>query len=763
MDKHTNSWNRPAFILLLSFLTLLWLKVMWLNRPTEMGSDASDIYRLYMPNLQFYFDSIARGEFPLWNPYEFAGMPFVAVLEFGPFYPLSIIYALMPLGDAHLVSTGLHLLILCVGCYSFSLYTLKLHPIAAVTGAILIGASGWAMIHGLAAMDSFRAMAYLPWVLITTDYLIQKPSLKRSAALGFLLALQFLAGEAEISVRTGLILAPYALYRMWHRRTSDIVFHLFAARRIAFIFVGGVFALGLGAIQWMPTMEATRHSVREVGSLTFEQAQSGGVFTYTALFQKLTTGSDTANIFFTGTLILVLAMYSLRRRRESLIFFVVLTIVLASLMLGETSTIARLYFNLPTGDWFRWPFRYMPLLVFSLSVLAAMGMDNVIRDFSPGENPTKEKNARNWPPIIFPLFTLIFIMVWDYFLPSIENGILILPTILVLLTTAAAIKMNAPKKIFWIGPMAVVLATLLMPVWRYPTILLTPPTELDLLGLPDAIKNHPEYQANNVQRRYVDYATPQGRRIPKFGTLSQLPTINGFSVFMPAAFWKAVSPTLLDRLTPDESTEHVGVPTGLWAGLSIDNGAQEILNVLGVRYVVLGLGQELLTEGQDDTDLKRILDVAPYSLWENPDVWERAFIIPDALEVDDLNALQEKYAQGIVGVQIADARLNSVTLELPENNPSGLLVLTDQDYPGWQVTVDGSKRDITTVAGLFRGVEVKETDQQIRFVYRPISFRLGLLITVFSLIACGCVFVLSTFASKSRQPDNNSNSDVINS
>lgn len=87
MDENTNSWNRPALITLLSFLTLLWLKVMWRNRPVDMGNDASDIYRLYLRNLKFYFDSIARGEFPLWNPYEFAGIPFVAYSNSALFSP----------------------------------------------------------------------------------------------------------------------------------------------------------------------------------------------------------------------------------------------------------------------------------------------------------------------------------------------------------------------------------------------------------------------------------------------------------------------------------------------------------------------------------------------------------------------------------------------------------------------------------------------------------------------------------------------------
>src|SRR5438067_9926739 len=45
--------------------------------------------------------AFARGELPLWNPYEFAGMPFLAGGQSGSLYPLGAIFYLLPVERAY--------------------------------------------------------------------------------------------------------------------------------------------------------------------------------------------------------------------------------------------------------------------------------------------------------------------------------------------------------------------------------------------------------------------------------------------------------------------------------------------------------------------------------------------------------------------------------------------------------------------------------------------------------------------------------------
>jgi hypothetical protein len=66
-----------------------------------------------------------------------------------------------------------------------------------------------------------------------------------------------------------------------------------------------------------------------------------------------------------------------------------------------------------------------------------------------------------------------------------------------------------------------------------------------------------------------------------------------------------------------------------------------------------------------------------------------------------------------------------------------LLQLTDTNYPGWQVAIDGTPADILTTNALFRGVVVPEGEHEITFFYVPQTFRVGLLVAAFGLLLLG--------------------------
>lgn len=46
-------------------------------------------------------ESIGRGEIPLWNPYLFAGAPFLANGQHSAYYPFSILFYILPLANAY--------------------------------------------------------------------------------------------------------------------------------------------------------------------------------------------------------------------------------------------------------------------------------------------------------------------------------------------------------------------------------------------------------------------------------------------------------------------------------------------------------------------------------------------------------------------------------------------------------------------------------------------------------------------------------------
>jgi O-antigen/teichoic acid export membrane protein len=75
---------------------------------------------------------------------------------------------------------------------------------------------------------------------------------------------------------------------------------------------------------------------------------------------------------------------------------------------------------------------------------------------------------------------------------------------------------------------------------------------------------------------------------------------------------------------------------------------------------------------------------------------------------------------------------NRVTVEVMAPRPS-YLVLSDMYFQGWSARVDGVEQPLLRANRVFRAVELDQGRHQVAFEYRPISFRLGGLL---SLLAC---------------------------
>lgn len=72
---------------------------------------------------------------------------------------------------------------------------------------------------------------------------------------------------------------------------------------------------------------------------------------------------------------------------------------------------------------------------------------------------------------------------------------------------------------------------------------------------------------------------------------------------------------------------------------------------------------------------------------------------------------------------------DQVRVEVQPEVP-GWLVLSDSFYPGWVARVDGQVRSIVRANFAFRAVEVRPGDRQVDFLYKPLSFRGGCLLSV---------------------------------
>lgn len=241
---------------------------------------------------RFILDALGRRELPLWNPYIFAGMPFLADGQHSALYPFSIIFYLLPLAQAYGIFTALQLFIAALGMYVF-LRVLGTGRFPAVLGGITYGFSGFMLVSVPFTMV-IAAVCWLPWILAVTELGIRaasiaalrpaatagtpersRPSIRPWDSLPYLLlgsillGVQFLAGHVEISYYILMVLAFYSAWRLialW-RQTKALrpAVHLG-------MWLLGMVALGvaLGAVQLVPLYELVRVNFRQ-GSASYQE------------------------------------------------------------------------------------------------------------------------------------------------------------------------------------------------------------------------------------------------------------------------------------------------------------------------------------------------------------------------------------------------------------------------------------------------------------------------------------------------------------
>jgi O-antigen/teichoic acid export membrane protein len=230
-------------------------------------------------------ESLAAGEIPLWNPFLFSGVPFLAAGQHSALYPFSVIYYLFPLPRAYGLFTVSQLWIAGVFAFIF-LRVLGLRRVSAAFGGVLYQLCGF-MIVSVVFQMIIAAAAWLPLILTFIELIArQQPLAGRPATVpwmvlgAFALGVQILAGHVEITYYTLMVAGAYSLWRLGAvyrkaRRERGESQPDFAAVRVvlrpALAMLGlAAFGLALAAIQFVPLYELASNSFR-TGRASFEQ------------------------------------------------------------------------------------------------------------------------------------------------------------------------------------------------------------------------------------------------------------------------------------------------------------------------------------------------------------------------------------------------------------------------------------------------------------------------------------------------------------
>src|SRR5215470_1131667 len=157
-------------------------------------------------------EMIRNGQLPLWNPYIFCGMPLMAAIQPGALYPPTWLFAIfspitamnwMVITTYHVALIGAYLYARRIGC----------NRVGSMIAGIAFAFGGYMTSH-LGHTDRIAAAAWLPWVVLAVEELYLEARWRWVALGSLFIALQFLAGEPQMSCYTAIVAGAYGLFSL---------------------------------------------------------------------------------------------------------------------------------------------------------------------------------------------------------------------------------------------------------------------------------------------------------------------------------------------------------------------------------------------------------------------------------------------------------------------------------------------------------------------------------------------------------------------
>jgi len=341
--------------------------------------------------LNIYYSE--TGEYPLWQPYIFSGMPAFSSMMFHKwvYTPGFILLPFHKMGIPSLWTMLLHYVFAALGVY-LVLRQFKVDFWSAVLGGLAYMLTPFFIVMITAGHGSqMMTAAYLPWLFYAVRRIFNKPDLKGLLILSVIAGFQFQRGHVQIAYYGWMAVGWYVVIEMIFR-ARDKNWKKFPLSA-AYLLGGLVLGVGLAAVQYIPSLAYAAHTIRggsAGGGLEYGYATSWSFppYEFIALFfsdwfgfggqtywggRAFTEHSDFIGLTL---LILMIAAFFNRENLKEKVFLV--STILLALLVSFGSYWPYLYdllFKLlPFFNKFRVPSMILILMELMVAILAGMGL-----------------------------------------------------------------------------------------------------------------------------------------------------------------------------------------------------------------------------------------------------------------------------------------------------------------------------------------------------------------------------------------------------
>ena len=719
-----------AALALLAFVTLIffWPVVAgkaWI--PRGGGDSVSFIFPMY----RFASQSLWSGMIPLWNPYQYAGTPFITDNQSGIFYPFNLLLFLLNPNFTYRAIEGLvmwHFFYAGAAMYFCARLLPDSKPVwrpAALVGSLAFLFSSLFITH-IGNLNLIAVAAWLPLVFLALHRAILAPGtqsrLAWAIAGGVALGISTLAGHGQMTFLLAAYLGAYGIYR------SLVDRHI---RPLLILAVLGLTAVAVAAINLLPSFEAVQFTVR--AGFNADQANNYSL-PWRGLLGILAPDfygrgevrfwGDWSRVEYgyVGVLTLLLAAVAIVTKRTRLTSYFGLSALLFLLLaLGANTPLYPLLLRALPWFPFQVPARFVLLVDFSLAALAVTGANSLLRGFKLSLSFFIGSTAA----IIFA----VALLAWQYsinieLVPHHQQQIVQAIGIFILLALVSCLLVLARSK-QWIS--ATLFGTLAVLLLAVDLISLGRSVEIEWNSpMPGFAIDSPAlaYLKSDPGLHRVDIAT--GKWQPNLPQIEQLFSIRG--VYNP--------------LELSNYSTYIG---------SVGYRGSPLYNLLGTKYVIGGKKSPpadttfIVPVFNDDPNVIVYLNTLALP---RVNVVQNAVVVGDhesafeAIHQEDFDPLQTVILEtgealqqeaGTTSITILNYDPNRMAFEVSTTN-SAYFLISDIFHPHWKATVDGENTSILVADYALRAVPLQPGNHVIEMWFSPPGWIWGFSISIIAWV-----------------------------
>lgn len=713
-------WKRSDTLILVGML--LWAAVLFAILPYDRVFYRGDMSQFTAMEYAIRA-AIKQGQWPLWNPYFME--PLMANPQSMALYPPHLLLRFLPMRWFFPVQAVLH-----IWLAGAALYLLLRHwgfsRTACLAGSSAVAFSVMVFVRVLHA--HFSVVPCFGWpVLILLFYarLLHYGRFRDLLLTIGMILLLFLSGHTQISL-TGLLLpGSYLVYYLIQERRWKSTW--LALQRTTLI---GLFSFGILAVQLLPTIEYFPETTRVFGfkflnAATYFSLNHVDIFNVLVPFQLIEVSEsvrETQEIVYYTTVMLpglglVATRFSSKAHQPLVRYVSVVAFVLIVLALGSSTPLYRIIYRLVTI--FRAPGRFLLLWTLPAAVLIALGIDALMQP-----DRIKEKQVTLIYGLVVPLPIIITHLDLDTFLYGTS------------LAGQMAVIITAAMIILGIG-LVVIRPGFSRQTW--PHILATFMI-IDASIHAGYLAFWPPYEALYPGYLKLDRAYEcLGKQVDLTDGMLYSGTVwdvrpaaaHGIRVYHPYSanmryvrelfeagpvghyLLRASYIALLGDVTPTETQEPFDTTCDIVVYKEKD-----------IPPHVYAVNQLIVVNDEDREASLQMIQSASF------DPSETAVIsLPEGSPMPELPSEEGfQYEAAII-----DYKSGKIVIDVTASQPA-LVVVSEVYYPGWVAVIDGDKVPVYRANHGLQGVLIEEGESHITISYKPASVRIGLIVSIVSLI-----------------------------